>query len=238
LLILREQLVAFDVKEWQQKEQVLDFSNTSEAIVSFIARSWSRAPVDVSNGNGGGGGGSADLASRLETTSASGLYMLLSHATCPTLHENTVDIKKELDGMLKNSYNNLKQTIVKILLGPLEGFLLKVNAILNTAPANIHATSDLLLTSTDPNSARVLLSPENRKLLCSQSFLKVDRLKALLQGVLENVTFFCVEIKNTLQVRKCFFELMSSLYFTVICAQLFLSCFLYYSHCSSTSPTR
>jgi len=196
LLILREQLVAFDVKEWQQKEQVLDFSSTSEAITSFIARSWSRTPTDSSAGTGAG----TDLASRLETTSASGLYMLLSHASCPTLHENTVDIKKELDGMLKNSYNNLKQTIVKILLGPLEGFLIKVNAILNTAPANIHATGDLLLTSTDPQSARVLLSPDNRKLLTAQSFLKVDRLKSLLQGVLENVTFYCVEIRNTLQV--------------------------------------
>ena len=50
------------------------------------------------------------------------------------MQETEVDAKRDLDNVLKTACSNMKQSAIKMLLGPLDGFLAKVTALVGEIP--------------------------------------------------------------------------------------------------------
>lgn len=103
LLILREQLVPFETNLTTTSRH-LDFSPTANAMSHHLKPS-----------------------SLLRFDGSNGLIQFALHGL-PSVHDTFVDSKKEIDRLLKLSCLHLKQSAIKMILGPVESLLAKVAA--------------------------------------------------------------------------------------------------------------
>jgi hypothetical protein len=106
LLILREQLVPFEIR-LQSIEKFLDFTTTYTAYTQFLTHTTTALRFDQANG-----------------------FLQFALSGIPNLNETEVDVKKNLDTMLKTACLALKESSLKMLLGPLNSFLAKVTAFI------------------------------------------------------------------------------------------------------------
>lgn len=163
ILILREQLTPFETN-LQSTTKHLDFTPTTRVLASFSTRSL------------------------LRFDSANGLVQLAIHGL-PGIHDTLVDTKKEIDSMLKMSCLGMKQSAIKMILGPIESFLAKVTAFVGEIPAFTKGTSE---SST--------LTSDAVKNLQGQSFMKVDRVKEMLKSALDTVMISAPDLKQAMQL--------------------------------------
>jgi conserved oligomeric Golgi complex subunit 3 len=119
LLILREQLVPFEIKlRSRHVEKKLDFRPTSLATQMLTNAGRSMLRLDHTNS-----------------------LMQWARDGLPGVEEMTLDAKQELDITLKNACYSFKTDGLKMLMGPLEGLVIKINAfvdesITSTPPSN------------------------------------------------------------------------------------------------------
>jgi hypothetical protein len=112
LLLLREQLLPFEIR-LQSVEKRLDFSSTGPALKNMMAALTSRSTYSFSQTNA------------LLAAARSGL---------PSLLENTVDARRDLDGVLKDGCAQLKGIALQIVLAPVENYLAKASAFCGDIP--------------------------------------------------------------------------------------------------------
>ena len=55
-------------------------------------------------------------------------FLQLAWDGIPGLQEQEIDAKRDLDNVLKQACSSLKQNAIKMLLGPMDGFMAKVTA--------------------------------------------------------------------------------------------------------------
>ncbi len=77
-----------------------------------------------------------------------------------------------MDQVLKNSCFSLKQSALKLLLGPLDAFLAKVTAFIGEIPAHLDSSFE---SSKDISSGLINLR--------QQSFIRFERIKDVLESV-------------------------------------------------------
>merc|ERR1711871_1243860 len=99
LLILREQLIPFDIRLHTVEKQ-LDWSGTRVAMNNMLYNTRTMLRFDTANA-----------------------FLQLAWDGIPGLQETEVDAKRDLDNVLKSSCGSLKQNALKMILGPMDGFL-------------------------------------------------------------------------------------------------------------------
>jgi hypothetical protein len=194
LLILREQLLPFEIR-LQGTEKRLDFKPTGQALNRLAANTKSLLRMDASNG-----------------------FLQLAWDGVPGVAETQVDAKRQLDQTLKTACLNLKQSSLKLIMGPLDAFLAKVAAFCGEIPVQ----SRIYQTEED-NSVSVtstVLSPEIIKNLKSQAFIKPDRIKDALDNVQQSIAQTVPDLRDTLKVRRIditFSSLLADICFRCSC---------------------
>ena len=152
LLVLREQLIPFEIR-LQSVQKVLDFRPSQQALTQFAthgARTMWR--FDTANG-----------------------LLQLAREGLPAVHEREQDAKKDLDAVLKAACVSLRQSSLKMLMGPADAFLAKVSAFVGDIPAAAAAGANNV----------PLLPADVRSTLKGQAFVRAERVKEMLSGVQE-----------------------------------------------------
>ena len=172
LLILREQLLPFDVRltsvGWS-----LDFAPTGHALSNAVTNSNSWLRFDAQNA-----------------------LLHLAREGLPGLHEVQVDGKRELDVVLKTACAALKQSAVKSLLGALEAFLAKVSAFVGEVPCSTVEGDE------GAAGEHAAWSKASSSGLLGQAFVRPDRIRELLQSAVQTAGETCPDFRRTLQVRQ------------------------------------
>jgi hypothetical protein len=118
-----------------------------------------------------------------------------------------VDAKRELDSALKNACFALKQSSLKMVLGGLDAFLAKVTAFIGEIPLSSakngkgdgsKPTSDSAEKTTAKNE--IMLPDSSRASLKNQSFVRPDRIKAVLESVQQVVLQTAPDLREILKV--------------------------------------
>jgi uncharacterized protein YoxC len=204
LLILREQLIPFEIK-LVSTEKHMDFTNTKLVFQQLMSTpaGQQRTPLALTNGNE-----QSPNALTSPTTAASSssllnnlflrfdennLFFRFAQSGVPTMKELSHDMKKELDNSLKKACFSLKVTAVKIVLGPLDGLLAKISAFIGEIPYQTTTSASTAITTphavengsegqsptAHPHNVPVL-PKEHIQLLKSQKFAGYDRFKECL----------------------------------------------------------
>ncbi|CAM9813789.1 unnamed protein product, partial [Ectocarpus fasciculatus] len=178
LLILREQLTPFDTR-FQSIERRLDFSPTGVAFGNMLKNTRSLFKMDSTNA-----------------------LMQFSQNGVPELKVRQVDVRRELDITLKEACRLLRCSAVTLMLGPLESFLAKVSAF---AGIDIPTDLDSNDNESEANSvglgqSETLLPSSVRATLKGQSFMKVDRVRTMLDSVMEVAVHKTPEMREMLQL--------------------------------------
>ena len=143
LLILREQLIPFNIK-LQKKNLNLDFLPSQKALNVFVMNNV-RSIVnfngnrDNNNGNNGTNSNSnnynndpSSFSSNIGSSSNSYFYnnsfFQLAREGLPGIVEKEIFIKKDLDLDLKNACQALKDSVLKNIFGCMDSFLAKIGA--------------------------------------------------------------------------------------------------------------
>lgn len=202
LLILREQLVPFEIR-LQSIEKQLDFTTTGHAFSTFFRSGRNMLRFDVNNG-----------------------ILLFAREGIPNLQELHTDAKKELDGSLKKACIAFKLSAIKMLLGPLDTFMAKVAAFLGDAPfqalgslddsdivtptfdsdggnESIASSSKSAPASLTGNRRTPLLSTEAKNMLKGQAFIRPERIKEMLEQVQSILLQKMPEMKEMMKVCEC-----------------------------------
>lgn len=197
LLLLREQLAPFEVK-LLTVEKTLDFKNARSVLSSLAANPRNLVRFDTTNG-----------------------LLQLARDGLPATLEKQVDVKQELDSVLRNGCNSFKANALKMVLGPLITFLTKVEAFIGeipvgsgfgrggkrtTQPRPTGGASDAGV-GEDEND-ELLFLPEMRNSLKGQAFVKHDRIVDMLDGCQLNVKQSVPELRDFLKVCIFFFNLL------------------------------
>eukprot|EP00605_Chrysophyceae_sp_TOSAG23-4_P001842 GSChrysophyteH1.ASY1.ANO1.2034.1 assembled CDS len=155
LLILREQLMPFDIK-LQGKERKLDFTTTGAAFSQFTSNPRQALRFDKLNS----------------------LWQLATDGL-PSMTESSVDAKREIDDVLKAACGTLKESTTRMLLSGLDQWLSKVAACVGDIPISHDTVNDSsrLVSQNKPAS----LPSEQVSILKSQSFMRNDRILEVLQ---------------------------------------------------------
>jgi hypothetical protein len=191
LLILREQLVPFEIR-MQTVERRLDFTNTGSALSSFVRRVGTDSRA-------------------LTTMTAANPIMQLSREGLPTMVEKEVDARRELDIVLKEACANLRQSAVRMLVGPLESFLAKVSAFAGDIPvdretaAAAAGAAGVESPGGGDNSASqgedlVLLPSKAAAAVRGQAFLRPGRIREMLDKVMTEVKSTGPELKKMMRL--------------------------------------
>ena len=184
LLILREQLVPFDL-HLQFVEKHLDFRPTGHALAQLMSRSYSMLRLD---------GGNAFYQMALDGV--------------PDLAETQVDAKKDLETALRSACGSLRLSALRTLLGPLDGFLAKVTAFLGEIPIAEEDGGSGGYSRLDGGGgvgeskgggAMATLAVSSG--LKSQAFMRPERIKDMLENVVQLVAEGAPDLRSTLQVR-------------------------------------
>jgi hypothetical protein len=180
LLILREQLLPFEIK-LQSVERVLDFAPTGAALTHLFASSSAR--------------------NLLRFDTANGIFQLARDGI-PGLQELSVDAKKDLDAVLKASCGGMKTSAVKMLLGPIDAFLAKVTAFVGEIPTTVstHAQTQANTLAAGEGAAVPLLPPETRALIKNQAFMRAERIKEVLLSVQETAVQAAPELRDIMKL--------------------------------------
>jgi hypothetical protein len=193
LLILREQLSPFDVKlQSHHHEKKLDFRPTSIATKYFTSSLTSSA-------------GQLQLQSLIRLDGSNSIYQWARDGL-PAVEDYVLDMKAEIDQLLKNTCYAFKNNSMKILLGSLEGLVMKINAFLddplaNSSSAQSSSESSYLGTEVE-ESQFIPISNETKQLLKQQAFMKIDRMKEIFLQVQESVVHILPDYRDHLKVRK------------------------------------
>jgi hypothetical protein len=123
LLVLREQLVPFEIR-LQSTERILDFKPSQEALRHFAVNARSLLRFDTANG-----------------------LIQLAREGLPGMKEQELDAKKDLDKVLKAACTSMKQSALKMLLGPADAFLAKVTAFVGEIGIYVYFLSSFYYTS-------------------------------------------------------------------------------------------
>ena len=144
LLILREQLIPFNIK-LQKKNLNLDFQPSKKALNYFVMKNMKNiinfnrdnSNIDNNNNNNNNNGNNDDgssFSSNVGSNSNSYFYnnsfFLLAREGLPAIIENEIFIKKDLDLDLKNACQALKDSVLKNIFGGMDSFLTKIAAFL------------------------------------------------------------------------------------------------------------
>jgi len=159
LLVLREQLIPFEIR-LQSVQKVLDFRPSQQALTQFAthgARSLLR--FDTANG-----------------------LLQLAREGLPAVREREQDAKKDLDAVLKAACAALRQSALKMLMGPADAFLAKVAAFAGDIPT---AAAPATAAAAASGSNVALLPSDVRATLKGQAFVRAERVKEMLTGVQE-----------------------------------------------------
>lgn len=194
LIVLREQLSPFEIR-LQGIERRLDFRPTTSALFHFqnllIQNTRSMLRFDSSNS-----------------------LLQLAVEGLPGIEEQQMDAKMELDHVLRNACMSLKQSAIKAILGPLDGFLAKCSAFVGDIPFVSdetqgigHSRNGFSSSSTSSsfvggeNEKQVLmLQPDLRVLLKNQSFVKPDRIKEVVLNLQETSLQNTPEFRSLLKL--------------------------------------
>ena len=224
LLILREQLIPFNIK-LQKKNLNLDFLPSKRALNSFLMKNVKNIVNfngnNNSNGNGNNGNNSDDANSinnnnnnnnnhsmnaNTNTTVTNhnsyfynNSFFLLAREGLPNIIEKDILIKKDLDLDLKNACQTLKDSVLKKIFAGMDSFLAKIGAFAGdfSTPSS-SSTSSLL--PPQQNAPLPLLSVEAREILKKQDFMKMERVREMLGNVQETVVLTAPEFMTSMKV--------------------------------------
>jgi hypothetical protein len=178
LLVLREQLLPFDIR-LQGTEKRLDFSSTGEALSQL--RGSLRDTLKFNRSNG---------------------LLKFAREGLPTMQESVLDVKGELDRVLKLACGELRDAALKMLVGSeLEGLLAKVQAFAGDIPVhNAHTSAGgaapaATLAAAAPD-APPALAPDVASKLRNQAFLRPERLLSVLNDAQGTVEHTLPELKR------------------------------------------
>ena len=211
LLLLREQLAPFEVK-LLTVEKTLDFKSARSMLTNLAANPRNLVRFDTTNG-----------------------LLQLARDGLPATLERKVDVKQELDAVLRNGCNSFKANALKMALGPLITFVTKVEAFVGEIPivnggyakgarrvprAKVGSVGADSATAAPVAGAEVheeeedelLFSPEVRNSLKGQAFVKHDRIVDVLDSCQLIVKQSVPELRDFLKV-SCFIKLI--LYFFI-----------------------
>ena len=178
LLVLREQLMPFDIR-LQGTEKRLDFKTTGEAFTQLRSL-----------------GG---ISGALKLSSANGL-LRFAREGLPQLQESLLDVKGELDRVLKLACGTLRDAALKMLIGAeLDGLLAKVQAFVGDIPvqratASAQGEPSSLLAA--PDQAAPPLAAELAAKLRNQAFLRPERLLAVLNDAQQALQHTLPELRR------------------------------------------
>jgi hypothetical protein len=169
LLALREQLAPFESK-LVSVDKSLDFAPTATAWQKLLntTRHW--------------------------ITDSSGIMQFAQHGL-PALSEKQLDAKKDLDAALKTSCISLKSSALKMLVGPLDGFLAKVSAFAGEIPIGNDGKN-----SNDMGAATVLMDASAAAALKAQSFVRPERIKEVLDTAHHTIVINAADLKQVMRL--------------------------------------
>jgi hypothetical protein len=143
----------------QGTEKRLDFRPTGAALTHLVTNARSVLRMDVSNG-----------------------LLQLAREGLPAVREREQDAKKDLDAVLKAACAALRQSALKMLMGPADAFLAKVAAFAGDIPT---AAAPATAAAAASGSNVALLPSDVRATLKGQAFVRAERVKEMLTGVQE-----------------------------------------------------
>ena len=224
LLILREQLIPFNIK-LQKKNLNLDFQPSKKALNYFVMKNMKNiinfnrdnSNIDNNNNNNNNNNGNNDdgssFSSNVGSNSNSYFYnnsfFLLAREGLPAIIENEIFIKKDLDLDLKNACQALKDSVLKNIFGGMDSFLTKIAAFIGefsvdsipgNGPGSVYASA----TSKTGQAPLPLLSIEARESLKKLDFMKIERVREMLVNVQENVLLTAPDFMNSIKVKMYF----------------------------------
>ena len=225
LLILREQLIPFNIK-LQKKNLNLDFLPSKRALNSFLINNM-KSIVNFnnnnnnnnSNGSAGSGtyvsgepvgyGSSAQGGSNNNNYFYNSSFFQLAREGLPNIVEKEILIKKDLDLDLKNACQALKDSVLKKIFAGMDSFLAKIGAFAgdfataaSPSPSPSASTGSLSIPPGASNSGQLpLLSAEARDSLKKQDFMKIERVREMLGNVQETVVLTAPEFMISMKVR-------------------------------------
>ena len=189
LLILREQLIPFELN-MQTIERRLDFSSTGNALSKLIQHSRSMLRFDRDNA-----------------------FIQMAMDGIPELKEKQIDTRRDLDFILKQSCSNLKLSILRNLIGPIDAFITKVTAFIGEIPlaapssndsSSSHSNTSMssMTSATNSNTDLTIKLDEHIVTnLKAQAFIRPDRVLELLRGEALRVAENAPELRHTMQVQ-------------------------------------
>ena len=223
LLILREQLIPFNIK-LQKKNLNLDFLPSKRALNSFLMKNVKNIVNfngnNNSNGNGNNGNNNDDANSinnnnnnnnhsmnaNTNTTVTNhnsyfynNSFFLLAREGLPNIIEKDILIKKDLDLDLKNACQTLKDSVLKKIFAGMDSFLAKIGAFAGDFSTS-SSTSTSSLLPPQQNAPLPLLSVEAREILKKQDFMKMERVREMLGNVQETVVLTAPEFMTSMKV--------------------------------------
>jgi hypothetical protein len=224
LLILREQLIPFNIK-LQKKNLNLDFLPSKKALNSFLINNMKNIvnfnnSNNSNNGSGSAGGvytgGSETVGYGNGPQTNNGYFynssfFQLAREGLPNIIEKEILIKKDLDLDLKNACQALKDSVLKKIFAGMDSFLAKIGAFAgdfwNTPPAPAASTGTLSIPinanhSQSQSGQLPLLPADARESLKKQDFMKIERVREMLGNVQETVVLTAPEFMISMKVRR------------------------------------
>ena len=221
LLILREQLIPFNIK-LQKKNLNLDFLPSKKALNYFVMNNVKSIINFNGNGNGninGNSNNNSNLGNNYSnnegssfssnTGSSSGSYFYnnsffqLAREGLPGIVEKEIFIKKDLDLDLKNACQALKDSVLKSIFGAMDSFLAKITAFVGDFTTSTTTSTQQSSTYATSNSGQLpALSAESSQNLKKQDFMKIERVREMLISVQETVAESAPEFMNSMKVRR------------------------------------
>ena len=223
LLILREQLIPFNIK-LQKKNLNLDFLPSKRALNSFLMKNvknivnFNGNSNSNNNGNGSNGNNNDDansinsnnnnnnmnLTTNTNVTNHNSYFynnsfFLLAREGLPNIIEKDILIKKDLDLDLKNACQTLKDSVLKKIFAGMDSFLAKIGAFAGDFSTSSSTSSSSLLPPAQ-NAPLPLLSLESREILKKQDFMKIERVLEMLGTVQETVVLTAPEFMISMKV--------------------------------------
>ena len=117
------------------------------------------------------------------------------------MHEKETDAKKDLDAVLKQACSGLKQSALKMLMGPADAFLAKVTAFAGDIPTTPAGSQGVAAIASGAMGVNVpLLSSDVRATLKNQAFVRAERMKEMLLQVQEAAVQTAPDLRDIMKL--------------------------------------